>query len=470
MEVSGGPKEQRCITLSTTLTLVLATLGSSVLPIAFAFSRTGVLMGLVLMFIVAICNDYTSYLLLRASYILGTRHYEDLAFKTGGTKLKIITHLSLVILLFGNLCGDFALVADVGKKVLIELCEGEENVPQILIGGDGRGIMIIVSIVIILPLCMLPKMRQLDKAGSVGIILVFFIIVAVVYRAIQLGIPGISSNEVPLFAFRIDWKLPEAFSVLGFSFYLQPMLLPLYAEMPRGAAGLQITIKAVHYAVLCVATLVYSLIGIFGAAAFGSKTAGDILINQLFEGKLAMAVIEFLILIYLAVSLPPVLLALRCTVETLFVGADAPFSLRRFLLETFGIFGVSLGVTCFFSGYAEKFFAFTGATGVCLVCYVIPFIIHFSLWQRKRQYVKHRSESNIASLLPENNCQIPDKNQSFEQQSQLLDPLLDKSSYGSTRTNFVDGLALPMLTLFIGVSFSVAALFVWVRKLVLYAM
>lgn len=44
--------------------------------------------------------------------------------------------------------------------------------------------------------------------------------------------------------------------------------------------------------------------------------------------------------------------------------------------ETVGALGCSLVVALLFPTQAEKMFAVTGATGVCLVCYVIPSCIH----------------------------------------------------------------------------------------------
>lgn len=49
------------------------------------------------------------------------------------------------------------------------------------------------------------------------------------------------------------------------------------------------------------------------------------------------------------------------------------------VLETTGILACSMAVALTFPTYAEKIFAFTGCTAVCLVCYVIPVYIHLKL-------------------------------------------------------------------------------------------
>ena len=45
-------------------------------------------------------------------------------------------------------------------------------------------------------------------------------------------------------------QLPEAFVVLGFAFYLQPMMMPLLHDMPPGPSGLAITSAAVKIVII----------------------------------------------------------------------------------------------------------------------------------------------------------------------------------------------------------------------------
>ena len=54
----------------------------------------------------------------------------------------------------------------------------------------------------------------------------------------------------PHVALQSAGQLPEAFVVLGFAFYLQPMMMPLLHDMPPGATGLAITSTAVKIVIL----------------------------------------------------------------------------------------------------------------------------------------------------------------------------------------------------------------------------
>jgi hypothetical protein len=82
------------LTLPTYLTcyilLAVATAArSSVLPMPYAMSHTGALVGLATMLLVALCNDFTSMLMVNNAYETGLDSYESLAAWAGGPKWKV---------------------------------------------------------------------------------------------------------------------------------------------------------------------------------------------------------------------------------------------------------------------------------------------------------------------------------------------------------------------------------------------
>lgn len=62
-----------------------------------------------------------------------------------------------------------------------------------------------------------------------------------------------------LLLLQVNDQLPEAFSLLGYAFYLQPLIMPIIREMPEGKSGRQALTAAVHS----------SLLGECGPAAVG---------------------------------------------------------------------------------------------------------------------------------------------------------------------------------------------------------
>ncbi len=62
---------------------------SSVLPVPFAFSRMGILLGVLTMGVVSVSNSVTSVLLLRAAALTGHASYEGVAHAVGGPTWKV---------------------------------------------------------------------------------------------------------------------------------------------------------------------------------------------------------------------------------------------------------------------------------------------------------------------------------------------------------------------------------------------
>lgn len=399
MSTSQRPESYRKLMCSATLTLTLSILGTSVLPVPFAFSRTGVLLGLLVALLVASANTLTGQLLLEASGRLHHDSYEGLAEAIAGRTGKLVTQFSLVLLLFGGFTGACALLSDVGLLALDPLFGG--NPPWILAAGGGRGVMLLLVLGVCLPLSLMRHMRSLEHVAMLGLVPLFILMVIMVVDSLKAGMPAIASGELPLWQVKVNADLPEAIAVLGYAFYFQPMLLPLLHEMPRGAAGVSILRTAVRVTVMGVATAVYSVVGIFAAARWGQQTQGDCLMNEWVSGKWGGA-LTLAMAAYLAVSAVPVQMSLRYTLTALIAGEDAPFLMRRHVAVTVISVLLSLALAAVFPRYSEKIFAATGALPVCLICYIIPVWLHLQLYFRDNRmrwrFAVHGSDHKLPLL------------------------------------------------------------------------
>jgi hypothetical protein len=90
--------------------------------------------------------------------------------------------------------------------------------------------------------------------------------------------------------------------------------------------------------------------------------------------------------VYLAVSYPTIQFSLRCSLDKLIAGDNAPFSWMRHTCQTVCVVGGSLVVAVFFRKGSNALFALTGSTAVCVTCYILPVMFHF-------QFRKNRSAS-----------------------------------------------------------------------------
>lgn len=81
------------------------------------------------------------------------------------TLIQVLTQISLILLLFGTIVGDFALISDVSARAFKGLA-APDTPPAWLIGYDGRGTMCLFAVVAVFPLCCLKGMRQVQKPSN----------------------------------------------------------------------------------------------------------------------------------------------------------------------------------------------------------------------------------------------------------------------------------------------------------------
>jgi amino acid permease len=301
------------------------------------------------------------------------------------TGVRTVAQLALVLLLFGTLAGDAALLADTGQLTLEDLTKG--NVPKWL-GESGRIPMLALVLLLVLPLSLSRRMRSLERAAVAGIALLIILAAVIIRETVSTGFPAIQSGELPLLkvAPGSEAQLPEAMTVLFFAFYLQPMLLPLLSEMPEGKQGQDLLCNALNLTTLAIAFAAYGIVGIFGAARWGLATQGDILVNKWLPGR-ASGVLDAAMAVYLSISMAPMAITMRYLLDSGVVGKGELVSYSRSRDTWFTIGGIlsATSVAVIWAEKAEKLFSVTGCTGVLLVSYVLPVLVHFKLyWTRRR--------------------------------------------------------------------------------------
>ena len=414
-------ESDRRLLVSSFFTLTLAILGSSVLPVPFAWSRAGLVPGLAIMLVVAAANACACRLLMSAAEETGHDTYDGVAGEVGGAGLKAVAQASLVLLLFGTVAGDIALLAEVAPRSLARLfpaaAAGNSTFGPPLFeslqnhqgdqhrrltshehghrhhssggggGGGSRALPLpggrlcatLLTLFVVAPLCFLRRMRSLEAAAAGGVAVLVVLVASVVSSAVASGAPALASGEFPVWRPVSAAALPEAAAVLGFAFYVAPVLFPLLHELPPSPRGPRLAARASRGVTALVAPLVYGALGIAGAARHGRATAGSLLANEWLGGGRADGALDAAAVAYLSVSIPPMQHSLRYTLETMVAGEDAPACDGRRAALTAVPLALALAVALAAPQGAEKIFAATGAIPVCAVCYVLPAAIHLSL-------------------------------------------------------------------------------------------
>lgn len=139
------------------------------------------------------------------------------------------------------------------------------------------------------------------------------------------------------------------------------------------------------------------------------------------------------------------------------------------MAETSGIVVSSLLVALIFPAYAEKIFAITGATAVCIVCYVIPVGLHFKMRANEKlgspilSQIEQEQREVQALLLP-NGGDDRDPDVHLDVRSSMDSDQESDSTFNQCwQTTYQ--VVLPVAVVLLGVSLSLAALFTTCKQL-----
>lgn len=385
------------------LTLSLGILGSSCLPVGFAFSNLGLFWGVGFALLVALANNYTGNIVLVASYVLekGPPYtYEGMCAMVGpgtGSSMKLIAQAAMFLLLFGTLTGDAALLADCGSMSMQFVAD---YVPKVFVE-DSRWPMILLILVFVFPLSLKRQMRSLERAAAAGILLVISLVCIVAYNCISSGFPALMDGDFPLFSIPSEYRsqIPQSIAILSFAFYLHPVLLPLLSEMPQNPAGLVITCSALRIVTLGVGLITYTSLGLFSGMRYGHKVQGDIIMNDWLPDAYA-PFLDVAVAVYLSVSMAPIVLAMRYLVYSITQGQDSTSMLdastRKHVITTICCIGVPTMVAGTYPKESAMFFSITGATAVCIIGYILPIYVHLRLYFSRT--VRREGSNNEAQI------------------------------------------------------------------------
>eukprot|EP00882_Tetradesmus_deserticola_P007880 GHRQ01008295.1.p1 GENE.GHRQ01008295.1~~GHRQ01008295.1.p1 ORF type:complete len:441 (+),score=174.27 GHRQ01008295.1:41-1324(+) len=251
---------------------------------------------------------------------------------------------------------------------------------------NGQVLMVLMTVCAVYPLSCQKHMRSLEGAAGAGLLIVAALCGLLGFKAWSQGWPAIANGQFPLWSLRVTADLPEAFSLLGFAFYLQPLMMPIIREMPEGKAGRNALTAAVHASVLGSCLVLYAGTGFFGAALFGTSTRGNVMINDILGGsRLGFGVVYGAMMLYLAAGAAASQYPLRAAIDMALMGARVPMTRPRAMAIQAVTLSVSLCIALLNPGGAEKIYALVGASGVCIVCYVLPVWFHLRLMHVRRQ-------------------------------------------------------------------------------------
>eukprot|EP00004_Rigifila_ramosa_P023298 TRINITY_DN6523_c0_g1_i2.p1 TRINITY_DN6523_c0_g1~~TRINITY_DN6523_c0_g1_i2.p1 ORF type:complete len:311 (+),score=58.32 TRINITY_DN6523_c0_g1_i2:23-934(+) len=240
---------------SVALNLTNTTVGAGVLALPYSFARTGLVVGLLFLGVVAGAASVGHWLLVRAAQQTGQYKYKDLGTHLFGPRFSILIDAVTLLLTLG---GTTAFVIIIGA-----------NLPDVLADWLGEGsffaktetVQVLCVLLVCLPLCLLPN---LDPLRFVSVAAMACMVYLALLLSIKAGDGTPEQDQFPVEYAEASFDVMLAFPLLLTSYSAHYNTLPLYIELKSRRKSIK---KALTLSVMLISTL-YVAISVGGYLAF----------------------------------------------------------------------------------------------------------------------------------------------------------------------------------------------------------
>ncbi|KAM9355943.1 putative sodium-coupled neutral amino acid transporter 6 isoform 2-T2 [Pholidichthys leucotaenia] len=274
---------------SSVFNLMNAIMGSGILGLAYAMANTGILGFCILLLIVSNLAAYSIHLLLKLCDQTGINSYEDIGEKALQKPGKALVGIAILIQNIGAMSSYLFILK-------LELPAAIHSLLSPDITGnmwyeDGRWLLILVTVFVILPLAILPKIGFLGYTSSLAFLCMLYFAVVVVVKKWSIPCPlpynvttlsssfqisNSSDSQCSPKLFIFSSKSAYAIPTMAFSFLCHTAVLPVYCEMDRPTKARMQNVANIS---ISLSFLLYFISALFGYLTFYAYVESELLLS-----------------------------------------------------------------------------------------------------------------------------------------------------------------------------------------------
>ncbi|XP_016316328.1 probable sodium-coupled neutral amino acid transporter 6 isoform X1 [Sinocyclocheilus anshuiensis] len=272
---------------SSAFNLMNAIMGSGILGLSYAMANTGIIGFSILLLVVSSLAAYSIHLLLLLCGKTGINSYEALGERAFNRPGKILVACTILIQNIG---------VTVNSTMSTYLFILKSEMPAAITGfmstetsgkwfEDGVTLLILVTLIVVLPLALLPKIGFLGYTSSLAFIFMLFFTVVVVVKKWSIPCPlpinstvslSLNTSECTPQMFVISSKSAYAVPTMAFSFLCHTAVLPIYCELHRPTKQ---RMQRVANVSIFLSFVVYLISALFGYLTFYTHVESELLLG-----------------------------------------------------------------------------------------------------------------------------------------------------------------------------------------------
>ncbi|XP_029316028.1 putative sodium-coupled neutral amino acid transporter 6 [Cottoperca gobio] len=369
--------------------LMNAIMGSGILGLAYAMANTGIVGFSLLLVLVSSLAAYSIHLLLKLCDQTGINSYEDLGERALQKPGKVLVGIAIIIQNIGAMSSYlFILKSELPAAIDSLLSPGSTGHAWY---EDGRLLLIIITLCIVLPLSMSPKIGFLGYTSGVALFFMLYFVIVVVVKKWSIACPlphnvttlsgpfqisNSSDSECTPKLFVISSKSGFAIPTMAFSFLCHTTILPIYCELDRPTKAKMQNITNV---VISLSFLLYLISALFGYLTFYAHVDSELLLgyDRYLPKDIMVMVVRLTILLSVLLTVPLIHFPARKAVILILFGGR-PFSWLIHIIATLIILGVVLLLALFVPDIRNVFGVVGSTTSTCLL-FIFPGIFYLKI-------------------------------------------------------------------------------------------
>ncbi|TRY66846.1 hypothetical protein DNTS_033020 [Danionella cerebrum] len=368
-----------------------AIMGSGILGLAFAMANTGIIIFVFLLICIALLSAYSIHLLLKSAGVVGIRAYEQLGNRAFGPPGKILAGCIITIHNIGAM-STYLFIVKIDDWFV-----------------DGRYLIIIVSLAIILPLALMKRLGYLGYTSGFSLSCMVFFLISVIYKkfvtecteaqtvlSYNQTLLNENSSTIAACEAKIVTINPEtAFTIpiIAFAFVCHPEVLPIYTELKNPTKKRMQNVANISILAMFV---MYLLTAIFGYLTFYGKVQSELL-NMYEKNDILMLCVRLAVLVAVTLTVPVVLFPIRRAIQQLLF-PDQPFNWPRHIsIAVCLLFAVNLLVI--FVPNIRDIFGFIGATSAPSLIFILPGLFYIYIVPEETEPLKSRPKILVIAFV-----------------------------------------------------------------------
>uniref|UniRef100_A0A8C7XHM8 Solute carrier family 38 member 6 n=1 Tax=Oryzias sinensis TaxID=183150 RepID=A0A8C7XHM8_9TELE len=350
---------------SSVFNLMNAIMGSGILGLAYAMANTGIISFCFLLMLVACLAAYSIHLLLKLCDQTVSLLTDFL------NSLQVLVGVTIIVQNIGAMSSYlFILKSELPAAIRSFLSPGESGNAWY---DDGRLLLVLIAVCIILPLAMLPRIGFLGYTSSISFLFMLYFAVVVVVKKWSIPCPlphntttlygtskisNVSENDCTPKLFVVSIKSAYAIPTMAFSFLCHTAVLPIYCELERPTKP---RMQKVANIGIALSFFLYFISSLFGYLTFYNHVGTELLLayNSYLPRDILVLTVRLAILISVLLTVPLIHFPARKAVISLLYG-DQEFSWLIHVILTVILLSVVLLLAIFVPDISSVF----GVVGV----------------------------------------------------------------------------------------------------------